>query len=95
MLYLASGNMVKKWTQRYRNWDYVLNPANRSLRRAFHPVFVNANASIVYYITQLLLPYSIDISSIARNPQSYSEGRVWAKPTEISLYAHRMHWKFA
>ena len=25
MLYLASGNVVKKWTQRYRNWDRVLN----------------------------------------------------------------------
>ena len=25
MLYLASGNVVKKWTQRCRNWDQVLN----------------------------------------------------------------------
>ena len=25
MLYLASGNVVKKWTQRYRGWDQVLN----------------------------------------------------------------------
>ena len=25
MLYLASGNVVRKWTQRYRNWDQVLN----------------------------------------------------------------------
>ena len=25
MLYLASGNVAKKWTQRYRNWDQVLN----------------------------------------------------------------------
>ena len=25
MLYLASGNIVKKWTQRYRGWDQVLN----------------------------------------------------------------------
>ena len=25
MLYLASGNVVKKWTQRYRNWDQVLS----------------------------------------------------------------------
>ena len=25
MLYLASKNIVKKWTQRYRNWDQVLN----------------------------------------------------------------------
>ena len=25
MLYLASENVVKKWTQRYRNWDRVLN----------------------------------------------------------------------
>ena len=25
MLYLASENIVKKWTQRYRNWDQVLN----------------------------------------------------------------------
>ena len=25
MLYLASENVVKKWTQRYRNWDQVLN----------------------------------------------------------------------
>ena len=23
MLYLASGNVIKKWTQRYRNWDQV------------------------------------------------------------------------
>ena len=25
LLYLASRNVVKKWTQRYRNWDQVLN----------------------------------------------------------------------
>jgi transposase-like protein len=25
MLYLASQNVIKKWTQRYRNWDQVLN----------------------------------------------------------------------
>lgn len=25
MLYLASENVVRKWTQRYRNWDQVLN----------------------------------------------------------------------
>lgn len=25
MLYLASENIRKKWTQRYRNWDQVLN----------------------------------------------------------------------
>ncbi len=25
ILYLASGNVVRKWTQRYRNWDRVLN----------------------------------------------------------------------
>ena len=25
MLYLASGNVIKRWTQRYRNWDQVLN----------------------------------------------------------------------
>ena len=25
MLYLASNNIVKKWTQRYRDWDVVLN----------------------------------------------------------------------
>ena len=25
MLYLASQNITKKWTQRYRNWDRVLN----------------------------------------------------------------------
>ena len=25
MLYLASQNVAKKWTQRYRNWDQVLS----------------------------------------------------------------------
>lgn len=25
MLYLASGNVIKKWTQRYRGWDQVPN----------------------------------------------------------------------
>ena len=25
MLFLASRNVTKKWTQRYRNWDQVLN----------------------------------------------------------------------
>ncbi len=25
MLYLASENVVKKWDQRYKNWDQVLN----------------------------------------------------------------------
>lgn len=25
LLYLASRNVAKKWTQRYRNWDQVLN----------------------------------------------------------------------
>ena len=24
MLYLSSGNITRKWTQRYRNWDQVL-----------------------------------------------------------------------
>lgn len=24
-MYLASGNVIKKWTQRYRGWDQVLN----------------------------------------------------------------------
>lgn len=28
MLYLASQNIVKKWTQRYRNWDLVLSQLN-------------------------------------------------------------------
>ena len=25
MLYLASMNVMKKWTQRYKNWDKVLS----------------------------------------------------------------------
>jgi len=25
MLYLATKNVVRKWTQRYRNWDIILN----------------------------------------------------------------------
>jgi len=25
MLYLSSQNVMKKWTQRYRNWDVILN----------------------------------------------------------------------
>ena len=25
ILYLASQNVMKKWTQRYRNWDAILN----------------------------------------------------------------------
>lgn len=25
MLYLASGNVIKKWTQRYRNWNQEQN----------------------------------------------------------------------
>lgn len=25
MLYLASQNVTKKWTQKYRNWDSILN----------------------------------------------------------------------
>ena len=25
ILYLASENVAKKWTQRYRNWDQVLS----------------------------------------------------------------------
>ena len=25
ILYPASGNVIKKWTQRYRNWGQVLN----------------------------------------------------------------------
>ena len=25
MLYLVSQNVVKKWTQRYRNWDIIIN----------------------------------------------------------------------
>lgn len=25
MLYIAANNVVRKWTQRYRNWDVVLN----------------------------------------------------------------------
>ncbi|MCB5560709.1 transposase, partial [Anaerosalibacter bizertensis] len=25
MLYLASQNVMKKWSRRYKNWDYILN----------------------------------------------------------------------
>lgn len=25
ILYLASQNVIKKWTQRYRNWDLIIN----------------------------------------------------------------------
>ena len=25
ILYLASQNAIKKWTQRYKNWDLILN----------------------------------------------------------------------
>jgi len=25
MLYMASKNVIKKWTQRHKNWDRVLN----------------------------------------------------------------------
>ena len=28
ILYLASMNIIKKWTQRYRNWDMVLGQLN-------------------------------------------------------------------
>ena len=33
MLYLASENVVRKWTQRYRNWDQVLNQLIVLVRR--------------------------------------------------------------
>lgn len=25
LLFLASQNVIKKWTQRYRNWDLIIN----------------------------------------------------------------------
>ena len=84
MLYLASGNVIKKWTQRYRNWDQVpgTEPADRPLWGKAHTVPVKGKAGTFLSDSKMSRPYSIGISSTARKSQSYSGGRVWAEPTD-------------
>ena len=88
MLYLASGNVIKKWTQRYRNWDQVLNQMIVLYGDPARPVPVKRkswNATLYKKRSSLTLFHSIGISSIAKNTQPYSGGRVWAAPTSFSF----------
>ena len=41
ILYLASMNVMKKWTQRYRNWDKVLNQLINKLVHCILPTVAN------------------------------------------------------
>ena len=46
MLYLASGNVTKKWTQRYRNWDQVLSQLILLYPERLTPVSVKEERAI-------------------------------------------------
>lgn len=78
MLYPASGNIIRKWTQRYRNWDQVLNQIIVLYRDRIAGSYKKLEQHI---ISRMSRPYSIGISSIARNIQPYFGGRV-AAPTK-------------
>jgi len=65
-----------------------IEPADCTLWRAPHPVSVNTKAGTACYGPRTIPVLFYDISSIARNPQSYSRDEGWADPTKISLTAN-------
>ena len=88
MLYLASENVVKKWTQRYRNLAQVLNQlivlygeqlTNYRKRR-------KAGMDLLQSCPFRLPFYSVGICIIAIISLFYSRGRVWAAPTKSNQY---------
>ena len=58
-----------------------IEPADRAVWGTAHPLPVKEKSGTLYLI-KTLRPYSIGISSIARNSHPYSGGRVWAEPTD-------------
>lgn len=62
-----------------------IESADCTLWRAPHPVSVNTKAGTACYKPKTVPVLFYDISSIARNPQSYSRDYVWTEPTKISL----------
>ena len=59
-------------------------PADRPVRGAAHQVSVKGKGwNVTFYKNVPAIPYPIGISSIARNIQPYSGGRVWAEPTNV------------
>ena len=57
-------------------------PDGCPLWRQAYPVFVKRKNRDTTSDQKMSRPYSIGISSIARNTQPYSGGRVWAAPTK-------------
>ena len=85
MLYLASENVVKKWTQRYRNWDQVLNQLIVLYGDGLLIICKRKKAGMEKLLQANPFPlfvYSFGICIIARNFLFYSRGRVWAEPTK-------------
>ena len=58
-----------------------IEPADRAVWGTAHPLPVKEKSGTLHLI-KTLRPYSIGISSIARNSHPYSGGRVWAEPTD-------------
>ena len=56
-------------------------PDDRPLWGQAYPVSVKRKSRDTISYQEMSQPYSIGISSIARNIQPYSRGRVWAAPT--------------
>ena len=58
-----------------------VKPDDRPLWGKAYPAPVERKSRDITLYPQMSQPYSIGISSIARKPQPYSGGRVWAAPT--------------
>ena len=75
MLFLASRNVTKKWTQRYRNWDQVLN----QLIILYLTKILSANQDGCKPSINVFT-LSLGIYSIPRKSPLFLS-RVWAEPT--------------
>lgn len=58
-----------------------VEPADRPLWGKAHPAPVKRKSRDTISYQEMSRPYSIGISSIARNARPYSGGRAWAEPT--------------
>ena len=80
MLFLASRNVTRKWTQRYRNWDQVLNQLIIYTMKDWQHtckktgVDVNTSGSCLHLIPSAFIVFP--------EIPPYSWGRVWAEPTK-------------
>ncbi len=63
-------------------------PADRLVRGSADGISIrkeNAGTAAMTCTAVPAKPYSISTCSIAKNPQPYSGGRVWAEPTERAI----------